>query len=291
MKCLLVSLFVAAQLLTSSIYASSIIGSDTFHVGDRWTYSRTDTTGCCLMMGNPIIYEIFRGIYSIEIADTLSNLSGVLYVCSIRDSGRYDTVSHDKYSGVDSLIGSVPTESTYVDSTNNTPFPYVPFFNYSPGIHQYLSVYHNDTMLAEGWIESNVNGSYLYLQKIGYLYSNSRGHTNEHYGATSEVLISHNGILYDSSAFHIISQVSTVGETRRQMAMRPLFARLSSNEIFISEDTPCKVALYGMEGGLLASGTCSKTHSLKLNHSLSRGFYIISIVNGYSAYRMKVLFK
>jgi hypothetical protein len=184
----------------------SIIGQDTFNIGDCWTYCEADTHISGVMLP-PRVHEIYTGIHTIRIIDTITEWNGRSYILSILDSGMNFTIRKTDIGSQDSIRDSSEMTVAVIDTINNMPLVkgYQAGFPNDPNIpvNANYVLYHNDTLILES--RGTYNGSqYAYLQKIGYLKSTRTIFTMEHMQFYHLNLISYNGTPFDSTEIKII---------------------------------------------------------------------------------------
>ena len=262
------------------------ISSDTFSIGETWVYRdssvyrRSDLGG---LVGVQYIYGVY---HKIMIKDKLNYSDSSFYICEIVDSG---IINFYAWNFVDAPFGDTMNDSILytkqIDTLCTSPFSQlwqwaysIDSFNVQKCIYKSDTLYINEKYLYERW---------RYLEKYGFFYFRNYGTTNTTFGSENIDLISHNGILFDTSAILPLNSSNRISiKNRSPKKAAEIF--LSTNSLIISDPesnstvNPKSYALYSIDGRLLQKGFYKNNAKIDLHFKQTARSLIVRLGTGSS---------
>jgi hypothetical protein len=262
-------LFIAFGAIVPDLIADSDvfkISSDTFSIGETWVYrdsayySRSELGG---IVGKGYITKVY---HNTRIIDKLTDRDSSFYICEMVDSGiiNYSNWDFLDTPNIDTAYDSIVYKKE-IDTLYLSPF-YQSFLSgvySSDSIVVHKCIYMNDTLY--------LNEQYHYLEKYGFFRYESVFFTNTIYSTESRDLISHNGILFDTSAILPINLNNRNILKSTSPYKNAATISFSSNYLIINDaEHDSKIyqngyALYSIDGRLLQKGVYKNNVEITLN--------------------------
>jgi hypothetical protein len=276
----ILNLIAMIVVLKTCSFGSTIIGQDTFQIGDHWLYTEDTSAGCCAFIP-PMHYDIFSGSHRILIVDRFVKSDSLFYVCQDSDSGLSFGITKSSNGGLDSIRDSSITNSHSIDTLYNTPFDSFYYSIFSD--IQHVIQYQGKTLILEtngNILFAVTTGTFAYLQKTGFLESSSSLLNKEWTWQKSFNLVSYNDVPIDTSLIYSLGSLSHLGVKRGVLSS--IAVRLDPTSVtFASIDkaNSMHISVFDTRGRLAESGFCRNANTFHFGNRMNPGVYIVRLLN------------